>query len=262
MCAPGPECNSVNSRRSWGRLNRIKGLRPKNREPMSCRCSVAAAFCRADSELVKYFFMRRSPKSRAAHSAGTYRKPLRKSLERAARELKDSDEFVIHIGAISARYRAAHAQDSREGRAALKQSLRVFHKHAAALAQRFEQSERRSPATAEAQALQQLDEELQSTRGLTRLQTQVVREWLSHAERVADDWLRRSVRAPAEVRSAPPLTAEALLATFDHHKLKVALGSKRAPGPIVRLLCEIAKASGDDLSVEAAREALGEARSR
>jgi hypothetical protein len=137
--------------------------------------------------------------------------------------------------------------------------LRIFRKHAAALDRWLEQAQRQHPATIEAQAFGQLSEELQSAQGLIRVQTQTMRDWLSHTERAAGRYLERSVRSRA-VPSAPRLTAEALLATFDHHKLKITLGSKRTPGAIVGLLREIAKAAGADLTTEDARAAFTAAR--
>lgn len=185
---------------------------------------------------------------------------LRKSLERMARELKDSDEFVDHIGAICARYRAMHAQDSKDAQAALKQSLRSFRRHAAALAQWLERAFRSKPGTIEAQALSQLERTLVGTPGFISGQSRPVGAWLSQTERAAAGFLDRS-NGLRLARNAPRATAEALLATFDHHQLKVALGGKRTPGPIVQLLHEIAKVAGDELAIQEARHAIATAKS-
>ena len=55
-----------------------------------------------------------------------------KSVEKAARSVKDSDDFVQHIANIADRYRREHALDLGPRARAVRQSLRAFHKHAAA----------------------------------------------------------------------------------------------------------------------------------
>jgi hypothetical protein len=141
----------------------------------------------------------------------------------------------------------------------MKQSVRTFRKHAAALTEWFANATRAQAG--EALALGQLEEQMRSAPGFVAGQSRAVSDWLRRAERTAAEILDGGARS-GPVRKAPLLTSEALLATFHHHQLKTSLGSARTPGPIVQLLCALAKAAGDELSTEEARSALAQAKGR
>ncbi|HKE95648.1 MAG TPA: hypothetical protein VKB34_15140, partial [Povalibacter sp.] len=75
-----------------------------------------------------------------------------KTLEKVARAVKDSDEFVEHIFGIARGFADHHELDAGAGSRGVRQALRVFNKHASALMEWFERSADRGTAEYEALA--------------------------------------------------------------------------------------------------------------
>ena len=178
-----------------------------------------------------------------------------KTLEKLARQIKDSDEFLEHIGSISSLYRREHALDATPRGSAARQSLKVFRKHADALAEWLKQAHRGNASTPEHDALNRLGEVLYGSASQGHTASLSVAEWLSQAEETAGRALDDSSLFPRKPqRNAPAAAGSALRATFEHHKLKM---STAKSGDAVRLLVGIAKDAGDELSEQEARVALG-----
>ena len=169
------------------------------------------------------------------------RKPT-KALERAAREIKDSDEFVEHVANICERYRREHALDAQPS--AVRRSLQAFRKPAAALVLWLEQAHKQSQASGERDALDKIAMLQPGT--LHYATSQSVLEWLVQAETAATRCVDDPKLLPRKSRNAPRIAAAALRATFEHHKLKFSATIAHAkPGSAVSLLCAIAKNAGD-----------------
>ncbi len=169
------------------------------------------------------------------------RKPT-KALERAAREIKDSDEFVEHVANICDRYRREHALDAQAG-SAVRRSLQAFRRPAAALVQWLEQAHKQSQVSGERDALNKIAM-LQGAP--PHAASHSVLEWLAQAERAAARYVEDSKRLPRKSRNAPRIGAQALRATFEHHKLKFsATIAHGTPSSAVSLLCAIARNAGD-----------------
>lgn len=166
-----------------------------------------------------------------------------KALTKAAREIKDSDEFVAHVGNLSDRYRQEHALDAGPGNNAARQSLRAFHKHAAALTLWLEQADKST--SAEQDALNKIGAVLYGSAGHAHAASKSVLEWLARSESAATRCIAETATRKSQ-KNAPRIAAEGLRATFEHHQLKVSTaGTKDKPGDAVRLLCAIAKNAGD-----------------
>ena len=181
-----------------------------------------------------------------------------KSVEKAARSVKDSDDFVLHIANVADRYRREHALDLGPRARAVRQSLRAFHKHAAALTAWLRQAQKQA-GDAEVDALNKIGMALYGSPVLAHAQSSNVLAWLSQAEKAARRCVTDARASGAkQERSAPRLAAEGLRATFEHHKLKLsASGSKQKPSPAVLLLCAIASSAGDSgFTTEDAKKAL------
>jgi hypothetical protein len=181
-----------------------------------------------------------------------------KTLERIAREIRDSDEFVAHVGSISQRYRAEHALEAGPGKTAVRQSLRVFHKHADALAGWLRQAQKSRAPDGEREALEKIGAALHEAHHW-HSQTEIVTDWLTRTSVAASVTLNAEKSAPKNSpRAAPRVVAEALRATFEFHKLKLsAQVSAKKLSDAVRLLCAIAKDAGDvTLTAQDARQAL------
>ena len=166
-----------------------------------------------------------------------------KALEKAAREIKDSDEFVEHIGNLSDGYRREHALDEGPRGSEVRQSLRTFHKHAAALALWLGQADKST--SAERDALDRMGVALYGSAGHAHVASKSALEWLTQAENAATRCIAEaSSRKPR--KNAPRSAAEGLRATFEYHHLKLSTaGKKDQPSDSVRLLCAIAKNAGD-----------------
>src|SRR5262245_26054816 len=74
-----------------------------------------------------------------------------KTLEKAARTVRDSDEFVEHVFGIARGFAAHHELDAGAGIRGVRQAIRLFDKHAATLAAWFESADR--PGSPEHEAL-------------------------------------------------------------------------------------------------------------
>ena len=182
-----------------------------------------------------------------------------KALEKTARTVKDSDEFLEHIGGIASLYRREHALDATPRGSAARQALKTFRKHAGALAEWLEQAHKGTASTPEHDALDKVGELLYGVPHQAHTASNGVAEWLVQADEAAGrclDDARLFPRKPQ--RNAPALAAAALRATFEHHKLKVSTQVTAANhSGAVRLLCAIAKDAGDSsLSPQDAKQAL------
>jgi hypothetical protein len=189
------------------------------------------------------------------------RKKPTKALEKCARQIKSTDEFVEHIANIADRYRREHAADSGPRHTAVRQSMREFHKHAAALTTWLQQSQKTS-STPQGDALNKIGTVLYGVPGRAQAESKSVLEWLAQADQVAVRCLSDNKllpkKSPVNAPSKSLLSAaEALRATFDHHKLKwSAVVTKQKQSDAVRVLCAIAKSAGATLSPQQAREVL------
>jgi len=192
---------------------------------------------------------RKAPPPKAAIKIG-------KRLESVAREIKDADEFVEHVAGLANRYRREHSMaSSGDAQAELRQSLRNFQKHASALAEWLQQANSGKPSAIERKAFDAVGTKLYGSPVLARPQSVQTLEWLTRAAQAADETvagLKRTGTDNAPLRIA----AEGLRATFEHHKLKVALVSGEQPSDAVRLLVAIARDAGDDVEANLAKIAL------
>jgi hypothetical protein len=180
-----------------------------------------------------------------------------KSLEKAARSVKDADDFVQHIANIADRYRREHALDSGPRARELRQALRTFHKQSTALAQWLEQAQK-AGSHAEQDALNKIGVALYGSPVLAHAEGRNVAAWLAQAGKAADKCSADTKSSGKRDRNAPRVAAEGLRATFEHHQLKWSTSAaKNNPGAAVLLLRAIANTSGDaEFTVEDAREAL------
>ncbi len=182
------------------------------------------------------------------------RKPS-KALEKVAREVCDNDEFVDHVANISALYRREHDLEAGPRRTAVRQSLKAFERHATALGDWLKSAQSDSGSKPERDALASIGKSMRSSQ---------------HEVDSAADWLARASAAAAQTvaamksdqkkngRVAPRTAAEALRATFEHHRLKWTTSIVRGePSPAIRLLCAIARNAGDsELTAPDARIAM------
>ncbi len=187
------------------------------------------------------------------------RKRRSKTLEKAARAVKDSDAFVEHIFNIARGFAAHYELDCGPGARGVRQSLKTFDKHATTLADWLESSTRRG--TPEAEALASIAESSR-TLGIPYVDANAAAIWLEQSARAA----RRAEEAlqGKKLNKAPRFAAEALRSTFEHHKLKVSLqATEKKQSDAVNLLCAIAKDGGDpSMTPRQAREWLAAARQK
>ncbi len=175
-----------------------------------------------------------------------------KALEKLARTVKDSDEFVDHIFAIARGFEAHHELDVSSGARGVRNALKAFEKHAEPLAHWLARAgESASPE----------QEAVNALRSVPKLAL----PYLDFAATQA--WLQQAVRASAKAQTqlqgtklskAPSWAAEALRATFERHKLKLSLqASEKKQSEAIKLFCAIAKDGGDpEMSPLQAREWL------
>lgn len=178
-----------------------------------------------------------------------------KRLEAVAREIKDAEEFVEHVAGLANRYRREHALASGDTQAELRQALRNFQKHAGALAEWLQEANGGKPSAIERKAFDAVGSKLYGSAVLARPQGIQTRDWLVRAAQAADETiagLKRTGSDHAPLRIA----AEGLRATFEHHKLKVALVSGEQPSDAVRLLVAIARDAGDEVEPNLAKITL------
>jgi|GEM_PF-3892377 len=102
-----------------------------------------------------------------------------KSLEKMARAVHDSDEFVEHIFGIAATYRAQHVLESTAKGAAIRKSLKTFDKHATALNSWLREALKTSHTSAEHEALSQLSTALHGSSAAARAQAHATQLWLA-----------------------------------------------------------------------------------
>lgn len=176
-----------------------------------------------------------------------------KTLEKAARAIKDSDEFVEHVFNIARGFEAHYELDSGPGARGVRQALKTFEKNATALAEWLKQSSARG--TPQSEALKSIGEALQS-RGAHLFDAVGTRAWLEQAARASSN-----VEAQLQgkkLQNAPRFAADALRATFEHHKLKISLQiTTKTQSDAIKLLCAIAKDGGDtSMTAEQAKEWL------
>ena len=177
-----------------------------------------------------------------------------KSLEKVARSIKDDAAFVEHVFGIAARYRAQYELETGSRGCEIRQALKTFEKHASALAAWLKQAQRQS--TAEHEALGVLSSALHGSASTARPQAVAAEMWLNSAAGVGERALATLKRNP--LQHAPRGAAEALRATFEHHGLKVSYrATAKDPSAAIRLLCAIAKDSGDaEMTAMTARQWL------
>jgi hypothetical protein len=181
-----------------------------------------------------------------------------KRLEKLAREIKDADEFVEHVAGLANRYRREFSLQAGDAQAELRQSLRLFQKHASALAEWLQTANTGKPSAIERKAFDAIGTKLHGSPVLARPQSAPVLDWLSRAAQVAEDSSAKAKKGPDN--AALRIAAEGLRATFEHHKLKISLtGTADAVG----LLCAIAKDAGDaTVEPDAAKSALRDSNRR
>jgi hypothetical protein len=179
-----------------------------------------------------------------------------KTLEKAARSIRDADDFVTHVFNIAWAYRNDHVADQGPGNRDVRRALRSLRKHATALSAWLESANRSGKERPERDALDRIGVAKYGSAAAGRQQSIAPQIWL-------DNVIAGSAAAEESLRGkhsdrGPRNAAEALRATFEHHGLKL---SQRAEGEkhtdAVRLLCAIAKDAGDaDMTPAAAREWL------
>jgi hypothetical protein len=176
-----------------------------------------------------------------------------KTLEKAARAVKDSDEFVEHVCNIARGFAAHHELDSGAGTRGVRRALKAFEKHATALAKWLEQAQVRG--TPEFEALNAIGQTLQ-TRGTPIVDSARTGVWLEQTAKASS---KAEIRLQGtKLKNAPRFAADALRATFEHHKLKISLqANAKNQSAAIKLLCAIAKDGGDaTMTAEQAKEWL------
>jgi len=168
-----------------------------------------------------------------------------KRLEAVAREIKDADEFVEHVAGLANRYRREQSLVSGDTQAELRQSLRTFQKHASALVDWLQQANDGKPSAIERKAFDVIGTKLHSSPVLARPPSKQTLEWLAKASEATLEVIA-GLKRTDEDDTALRVAAEGLRATFEHHKLKVALTVGEQPSEAIRLLCAIARDAGDD----------------
>ncbi len=182
-------------------------------------------------------------------------KPRRsKTLEKVARSIKDSDEFVNHVFGIAAAYRSQHSLEAGSAGRAVRQALKSFNKHATAL--EFWLRTAQKSSSVEHEALGALSSALHGSSSSARAQATATQLWLGRINAVSERALQNVKRTSQPL--APRRAAEALRATFEHHALKIGYGIKgNQVSHAIRLFCAIAKDSGDvEMTPERARQWL------
>jgi len=164
-----------------------------------------------------------------------------KTLEKAARAVKDSDEFVEHIFNIARGFADHHELDAGAGARGVRQSLKAFEKHATALSEWLARAnDRGSP---EHEALNAVGSAFQDS-STPFAEVSSTRAWLEEAARASET--AASQLQGKKLQNAPRFAAQALRATFEHHKLKIsATVTKTKQSDAITLLCAIAKEGGD-----------------
>lgn len=179
------------------------------------------------------------------------RKPS-KALERIAREICDRNDFVDHVAGISSLYRRQHELEAGPRRTAVRQALRTFERHAAALSDWMKSAG--AATRPERDALANIDKVM----GRPIHEHATAAAWLGRAADAAGRAIEGLKPNKRNARATPRAAAEALRATFEHHRIKWSTSIVRGqPSDAIRLLCAIAKHAGDSALTPAdARQAL------
>jgi hypothetical protein len=178
------------------------------------------------------------------------RRKAGKALESAARAIRNSDEFVAHSAGIAALYRRERDLEGTDQRRELRVTLKALQRHAEALATLLRHAQPAGSARPEQIALQLIGEQ--------GADTSTVHAWAIRAARAAARITEELKTAKPDSGKAVRTAADALKATFEHHKLKWSTSiSKGEPAPGLKLLCAIARDAGDrSLTPVDARKAL------
>ncbi|HMN45064.1 MAG TPA: hypothetical protein PKE27_10845 [Povalibacter sp.] len=178
------------------------------------------------------------------------RRKAGKALERVARAICDSDEFVAHAAGIAALYRRERELEGSEQRRELRNALKALQRHTEALAGWLDQSQPGRTVRPEQTALKLIGE--------TGGDNAIVQAWATRVTQAAAQTVDDLKSARPDAGKAIRTAAEALKATFEHHKLKwSATITKGQAAPGLALLCAIAHDAGDrDLTPVEAHNAL------
>jgi hypothetical protein len=171
-------------------------------------------------------------------------KKISSTLEKVARSIRDSDEFVGHVGSIADRYRRERALETGPRGRDVRRTLKAFRKHAAGLADWLEQAQVR-PTSLEFEALAKLGAVMHSAPNQTLAASANIVAWLRQADSSAGA-AEVLLKPRKSDLNAPKIAADALRATFERHGLKWSTQvTKKSASEAVRLLCAIAKSAGD-----------------
>lgn len=178
------------------------------------------------------------------------------TLEKVARGIRDSDEFVGHIGSIADRYRRERALETGPRGGDVRRALKVFRKRAAGLAEWLEQAQARATSL-EYEALAKIGAAMHSAPNQTLASSVNIVGWLHQADQAAAE-AEALLKPKKNDLNAPKIAADALRATFERHGLKWSTQvTKSSASDAVRLLCAIAKSAGDaSITPQSARAAL------
>ena len=184
------------------------------------------------------------------------RKKISAALEKAARRVRDSDEFVGHVGSIAERYRREHALTTGPRGADVRRALKTFRKRAAALTEWFGQAQAR-PSSLEYEALTKIGSVMHSAPNQTLASSVSIVTWLQQAERSAAA-AEAQLAARKTNSNSSRIAIEALKATFERHGLKWSTQvTKTSASDAITLFCAIAKSAGDPtMTPQSAREAM------
>jgi hypothetical protein len=176
--------------------------------------------------------------------AAMKRKKISSVLEKAARAVRDSDEFVGHIGSIAARYRREHALETGPRGRDVRRTVKTFRKHATALTQWFGQAQARQTSL-EYEALEKIGAVMHSAPNQTLASSATILAWLEQANQAASA-AEMQLSSKQSVSHAPRIALDALRATFEHHGIKWSTQvTKTRTSDAVSMLCAIAKSAGD-----------------
>jgi hypothetical protein len=183
------------------------------------------------------------------------RKKISSSLEKIARSVRDSDEFVGHIANIADRYRREYALETGPRGKDVRRTLKAFRKHATGLTQWLGQAQVRQ-SSLEYEALTKIGAVMHSAPNQTLASSVTIIAWLDQAERSAALAEAQLGSKKAQI-NAHRIAIEALRATFEHHGLKWSTQvTKTSASDAVKLLCAIAKSAGDEMTPDDARAAM------
>ena len=172
------------------------------------------------------------------------RRKISSTLEKVARGVRDSDEFVGHVGSVADRYRHEHMLETGPRGKEVRQTLKTFRKHAAGLSAWLGEAQTR-PSSLEFEALAKLGAVMHSAPNQTLASSANIVAWLHQADAAAA--AAEALLAPKKSeQNAPRIAVDALKATFERHGLKWSTQvTKTKASDAVRLLCAIAKSAGD-----------------